>query len=341
MEDRRFRRVQVFGFALAHDPSAEADGAATGVADRKHHAFAETVVVLAAFAQLLAFTGLAADQHAGLLQQLALTGRGAQRFQQTVPAGGGIAEAVTLGDLAGDAAFLQVGHGGRTFRFTELFLEVETHFGEQCVELFAQRGLRVATVLARHFDAGAFGQRLDGGGELDAVVGHDEANDVAGHATAEALVELLALRHRKRRRLFAMKGTAGPVVLALLFQRQARLHHIDDIDAAEQILDERLGYATGHGQGFAAGSGIMRQPSAASKPAGQTIDDKGNYSKAPQAPSVALMRPDSAPMSARPATCGLSAFMTLPMSLMPAAPVSATTAAISASSSASLSGVGR
>jgi len=37
-----------------------------------------------------------------------------------------------------------------------------------------------------------------------------------------------------------MKRAAGRVVGARLFQRHALVHHIDDIDAIEQFLDEGL-----------------------------------------------------------------------------------------------------
>jgi hypothetical protein len=60
-----------------------------------------------------------------------------------------------------------------------------------------------------------------------------------------------------------------------------------------------------------------------------------------QPPSFALMRAPTAPMSALPAAFDFTTPMTLPMSLMDAAPVELMASAISASSSASDSCAGR
>ena len=47
MKQNCFRRVQVLGLAVTHRPAAKADRAAACVANRKHDALAEAIVVLA------------------------------------------------------------------------------------------------------------------------------------------------------------------------------------------------------------------------------------------------------------------------------------------------------
>ena len=67
---------------------------------------------------------------------------------------------------------------------------------------------------------------------------HDETDGRAMRAEAEAMVELFALTDRKGRRFFVMEGTAGGVVGTRFFEWHVTLHHIDDIEAIEQILNE-------------------------------------------------------------------------------------------------------
>lgn len=43
-----------------------------------------------------------------------------------------------------------------------------------------------------------------------------------------------------------MEGAAGHVVVAAFFQRDARTDDIDYIDAAQQVINKRLGDLSGH-----------------------------------------------------------------------------------------------
>ena len=66
-------------------------------------------------------------------------------------------------------------------------------------------GVRVGVLALRHRDAVALGQQLERLKEADALDFHDELEDVAAHAAAEALVELVARVDGERRRLFGVE----------------------------------------------------------------------------------------------------------------------------------------
>ena len=97
------------------------------------------------------------------------------------------------------------------------------------------------TALVRYVQAEARGQILDGLGEREPVVVHEKAEHVPVRAAAEAVVELLGLAHRERRRFFRMKRAARDKIRARTFELNVAVDHIDDVDAMEQIFDERLG----------------------------------------------------------------------------------------------------
>src|SRR5690606_399437 len=88
--------------------------------------------------------------------------------------------------------------------------------------------------------------RSDRLGKVQVVVVHDEAERVAACAAAEAVVELLVGADAERRGLFLVERAAGRVVLAGLFQLDTRTHHLDDVGAVEQIVNEGLRYQAGH-----------------------------------------------------------------------------------------------
>ena len=96
-EHRRFRRVEILGFARAHHAPAEADHAAAGVVDGKHDAVAEAVVALAA---------VAVDHESGGIELRVVVLR--EDALQALPLVRCVADAEARGDLAGEAAALQV-----------------------------------------------------------------------------------------------------------------------------------------------------------------------------------------------------------------------------------------
>lgn len=244
VEDRSLRGVQVLRLVVAEHPAAEGDDPPAAVADREHHAIAEAVVALAGVAVL--------HQQAGVEHGLELQVVATQVLEQVVPARRGEAEAEVAGDLAGQAAALQVVHRGLARRVAFQRLLVELGGGaEQRVERrvgrLARRVPASAAFLARHVHAGALGQFLDRLGELQLVVVHDEAERVAAGAAAEAVVELLVRADGERGSLFLVERAAGAVVLAGFLQLDARTHHLDDVGAVQQVIDEALRYQAGHG----------------------------------------------------------------------------------------------
>ncbi|MNP25545.1 hypothetical protein D3C76_1183580 [compost metagenome] len=75
---------------------------------------------------------------------------------------------------------------------------------------------------------------------------HDEAKGIAAGAAAEAVVELLVRADGEGGGLFLVERAAGAVVLAGLLQLDARTHHIENVGAVEQVIDEGLRYQAGH-----------------------------------------------------------------------------------------------
>ena len=246
VEDGGFRAVQVFGLAVAEHPAAEADGASAAVADRKLDAVAEFVVGAAAV--------FPAHQQAGgegLFDALVVQ---AQALAQVVVARRREAQAVAGGDLAGEAAALEVIHRFLALRGVLELLAVEAFRpGQQVVQ-----GLQavaagfflagVAAALPGHFQAGPGGQLLHRFRKAEVVVFHQEAHGVAGGAAAEAVVELLVRGDGEGGRLFLVEGAAGGIVAAGLLQRHAGIDQRHQIGAREQVLDEVFGNAAGHGR---------------------------------------------------------------------------------------------
>ena len=171
-------------------------------------------------------------------------------LEQVVPAGRREADAEVTGDLAGQAATLEVIHRVLALRMAFQGLAIVLGSGiEQRVERRVHRLARCAPApafLARHIHAGALGQFLDRLGKFQLIVVHDEAEGIAAGAAAEAVVELLVRADGERGGLFLVERAAGAVVLAGLLQLDARAHHIDDVGAVEQVIDEGLRDQAGH-----------------------------------------------------------------------------------------------
>src|SRR5581483_6865373 len=230
----------------------------------------------------------------------------AEELRERVPRVRREADAERFRGLAGDAATFQV--LDRRLRLAQLLAEEALSAGERVERTFEHRAVRRVAAFARDFHSSDPRELLDGFGKRQAVVFHQKRDDGPVLAAAEAVEELLVWRHRERRRLLVVERAERVILAARTLELDARADDVDDVGPREQVLDERIGNA-GH---------------------------------APLAyPSFALIRPDSLPISVRPATLGLSQPITLPMSLMPAAPVSAIACPISAATSASPSCCGR
>jgi len=157
-------------------------------------------------------------------------------------------------------------------------------------------------------------------------------------AATEAMIELLALADRKRRRFFVMKGTAGHVIGASLFQRNVTLDHVHDVEAIEQILNEAF---WNHPAPLPLGMFLLRQSvvSLSNRPFAVSLS---NHKAANPAfyDKRAFTSAETLPMSARPASLGLSKAITLPISCGDFAPLATMASATAADTSSSLSGCG-
>ncbi len=237
MKYRGFRGVQVLGFIVPQHSAAESDDPATAVADREHHAVAEPVVALA---RLGVFHQQAGVDHRLLLQRVT-----AQVLVQVVPARRGEAEAEVPGDLAREAAALEVIDGSLTLRMAFKRLTIEVGSGRQQRVQRRVGGLsrfvRATAFFARDLHAGGFRQFLDSLGEVQVVVVHDEAEGIAARAAAETVVELLVGADAERRGFFFVKRAAGGVVLASLLHLHARADNIDDVGAVQKVVNKALG----------------------------------------------------------------------------------------------------
>ena len=67
---------------------------------------------------------------------------------------------------------------------------------------------------------------------------HQKADRRAVRTATEAMVELLGGTHGKRRGLFVVKRAQPHQVGTALLQLDVLAHHIDNIDAVQQILNE-------------------------------------------------------------------------------------------------------
>ncbi|MCY1512266.1 hypothetical protein D9M68_467200 [compost metagenome] len=243
VEHRGFRGVQVFGLVIAQHAAAESDDAPAAVADGEHHPVAEAVVALAGLGVL--------DQQPRVDHVLLLQAVAAHMLEQVVPTGRGEAEGEVAGDLAREAAALEVFDCGLARGVLLQGVPVVVRSGgEQGVERgvgWLARAVAAPAFFPWDVHAGALGQVLDRLGEVQVVVVHDEAEGVAAGAAAEAVIELLVRADAEGWRLFVMEGAACGVVLAGLFQLHARADHFDYVGAVQQVVDEALGDEAGHG----------------------------------------------------------------------------------------------
>ncbi len=230
LEERGFRRVQVFGFALVDNAATEGDDLALRIDDGDHQAVAEAVVAAA---------GLVLDDQAGDLQFVGVVI--GEDGLQVLPAVRRIADAEASGHFAGKAAFLAVFDGA--WRSLELGLVVGSgarHDLDQRAGLAWLFVVETASFALRHAHPGAAGQFLDGVDEAHALVFHDEADGRTVRAAAEAVVELLGRADREGRRFLVVEGAAGGIVGARLLERHVAIHQVDDVHPGQQILNEGI-----------------------------------------------------------------------------------------------------
>ena len=102
-----------------------------------------------------------------------------------------------------------------------------------------------ADVLVGHLHALHLGQVLDGVHKAQAAEFHQEAQRVAMHPTAEAVIGLTRGADDEAGALFAVEGAQPFVVDARLLQGDVAAHDVGDIGAGEQVLNEGLGDHSG------------------------------------------------------------------------------------------------
>ena len=239
VEQRGLGGVEVLGaVVLLEHAAAEGDHPATAVEDREHHPVAELVVDVAA---------VVLGEQAGAVEQLHPPLVLAQCIAQAAVAIRRVADLEARAVLFIHATAIQVAAGlvaALQVALEELRGRLKRRVQLAAVVLL----LGAARVLAaRHFHASALGQFIHRVEEFEAVVVHQEADRGAMRATTEAVIELLGGRDRERRRALVMERATRCVFLALSLQRHAAAHHLDDVGAGEQIVDESVG-DTGHGQ---------------------------------------------------------------------------------------------
>ncbi len=110
------------------------------------------------------------------------------------------------------------------------------HLEERATEL----GVGVCVVALWHSDAVAFRHQLERLKETDALDFHDEFEQIASGAAAEAPVKLMGGMDRERRRLFGVEraeaGVAGGA--AGFLQAHVLFDGFDDVDGDLNLLGE-------------------------------------------------------------------------------------------------------
>ena len=221
VEQRRRRGVEVLGSLPFQQPTPEPDRVAVLVADREDDAGAELVDRPAT---TLARAGQA-DLDQLLVADVAL---GLELARHLVPAGRRPAELVGLDRGVREAAAREVGEGRLAGLRAGQDRVVE---GDRRVQDLAQASPTGVLALGPLVDLHAgLGRRAGrrASGNVDAVALHDEAEDVATQATAEAVPALAGRGDHERRRLLAVEGAQPLVGGARLLEGHGLADHVDD-----------------------------------------------------------------------------------------------------------------
>ena len=226
VEQRRGRRVQVLGPLALEQPPAKSDRVAVLVADREQDACPELVDDAATALARTRQTDLDEVVGVGVPLGLELPGH-------HVPAGRRPAELVRLDRLVREATTTQI----RERRLTGLGAGQDGVVeGDRRVEHPAKPSLAGVLALGAlvDLDAGLAGQRAQRFRERHPVALHDEAEDVAALAAAEAVPRLANGGDHERRRLLAVEGAQPLVRGARLLEGDALA---DDVDDRQLALD--------------------------------------------------------------------------------------------------------
>ena len=226
-ENDGFRAVHVLGLPVAEDAPGEADDVAAHVDDREHEPVAERVVYTARFP--VAHEPAVKQFLLGVAERL-------HRAHETVPRVGRKAQAEARHGLRRELPAGEIVPRRLAGRGLELRVEKARRVPverEQALAFFRAGVVR----LLGQLHARAVGQKGHRLREREILDLHDEADDAAALAAAEAVVDLLVRRDGKRRRLFAVKR-AEPEEVRPAFFRQAHVaaHDVDDVVALGELL---------------------------------------------------------------------------------------------------------
>jgi len=203
------------------------------VADGKHDAVAETVVV-----SVLLFV---MDDLPAFRQGVA--GIGLEDLRQRLPAVGGITQSVMTDDFGIQAASVEVLACGRVdleLVAVKIGAGLQGFFQRLLFFLAFGADFRCfhAPFFMRNRHACAVGKVLDGIGETHALLFYQKAYRAAVRAAAEAVVELFARADGKRRRFFFVKRAAGHVVRTAFLQRHAFVYDVYNVSFCQQVVDK-------------------------------------------------------------------------------------------------------
>jgi hypothetical protein len=155
-----------------------------------------------------------------------------------------VAKTEVSGNLAGQATALEVLDG---LRGTAQLLLVEVGGTRHGIGQRQRPGLLLcplggwqAIALLRHGQADRLGQLTHRVGVGLPRVLHQEPDGGSMRAAAEAVIELLGRRYGKGRGLLVMERAQAHEVGAALLQLHVLAHHIDNVDAVEQVLNKGL-----------------------------------------------------------------------------------------------------
>ena len=222
--DGSFGRVHVFGHVVAQGAAAEGDYFSGFVGDGKHDAAAETVVKALA---------LVAREQAGKFQQFF----GIFCFQVAIERVAGrrrIAQAEFGDCFAVEAAIFQVGVsyfslGSVGEHPREKFRGHAMHFNQGGALLIGLALFGRAIARLGNRDAAFFGDGANRFRKLALLHFHHELENVAAHAAAEAVVNLLHGMDGERGCFLLVEWAEAGEILAAFFQAHVFADHADDV----------------------------------------------------------------------------------------------------------------
>ena len=230
-EHRRLRRIEVFGFVIANDATAEADALTLDIANRKHDPVSKAVVALD-FALGAVFPSLAADDQPAFNQQWVVVVR--KHAGQATPPFRGITQAKGFCDRTGQSAALEIANG--PLRAAQM-LDISQasffkHAGEGSLLLANLRRFRPILrrhIVLWHLQTHLLGQVVDGLDKGHAGLLHQKADGITVFAAAKTVIELLGGAHAEGGGFLAMKWAQTHEIGTAFFQLDMSAHNVHHV----------------------------------------------------------------------------------------------------------------